>query len=762
MATICFLKRCVLTVPLVLMLAAANAAPYTVVFGPQKFTRSTGAPETITKNFARCGNSPCQIVVANGAANGSNRVSSASVFLNGSPIIGPSDFNRQSNSIVRPVTLRSRNVLAVRLASSPGSFLNITLQCAASFLELSARAPGVSLESPGSLLSAVNIVNEGAIAAKDVKVTSISLNGGNLTSPVLPRNLGTIPANRSAVLNANFSGAGMPFAPGRSYTLTVDGTYTAGPSAASTRGSSTYCFTVNEDLTIPPAAPGSADLKTATVKSASVTGGRFPSRPPKFGTNVNRQGWTVPTGPFIPLDGPVSSGTNVQKAPGSMPSVVNDQIGLVGGPPAIDFVFNSGLGLTSAGVGCSGDSLAACAEPSGAVTGGGVVFATANWSAAYSTDGINFKALDPTKIFPDDAIGFCCDQIVQYVPSIDRFVWLLQGTGYRLAIASPSAIINSNGTAWTYWNLTPALFGAAGVGLDYPDLSAGNNFLYLSWNGKDGLQVARVPLSGTNSLQGAGTITIGYTDPAKASMAWGSHLTQNTGDEIFWAGHNKNSNMRIFSLKENSNTYFWRDRGISSWANNAPTSLTPDGRDWLAKNFNGQGGNSFPKNGVIGSTRVGNQLWFAWSAGTDSRFKQAHVEMVTFDRNNDFKKVRQVQIWNNDYAFAYPALATNACTGEVGLSFEYGGNSKYYENHVVGFWGDFIAYSTTGSNAGTTRYGDYVTIRQATPSRSDPGNLFAAFGWAVNKATAPSTGLTTDVHYVLFGRPPSSCAIILR
>jgi hypothetical protein len=81
------------------------------------------------------------------------------------------------------------------------------------------------------------------------------------------------------------------------------------------------------------------------------------------------------------------------------------------------------------------------------VTGGGVVFATANWSAAYSTDGINFKALDPTKIFPDDAIGFCCDQIVQYVPSIDCFVWLLQGTGYRLAIASPSAIINSNGTA---------------------------------------------------------------------------------------------------------------------------------------------------------------------------------------------------------------------------------------------------------------------------------------------------------------------------
>ncbi len=70
-------------------------------------------------------------------------------------------------------------------------------------------------------------------------------------------------------------------------------------------------------------------------------------------------------------------------------------------------------------------------------------------------------------------------------------------------------------------------------------------------------------------------------------MAWGSHLMQDTRDEIFWAGHNSNSQMRVFSLKEGENTYYWRDVGISSWANNAPTSTTPDGKDWLAKNFNG-------------------------------------------------------------------------------------------------------------------------------------------------------------------------------
>ena len=122
---------------------------------------------------------------------------------------------------------------------------------------------------------------------------------------------------------------------------------------------------------------------------------------------------------------------------------------------AVKFDANNPVGITGAGLGCSGDSAAACAEPSGA-SGNGVIFVSANWRVAFSTDGgSTFKILDPTTIFPNDAVGFCCDQVIQYAPSIDRFIWLLQGTGYRLAVASPADIKNSNGTAWTYWNLTP-------------------------------------------------------------------------------------------------------------------------------------------------------------------------------------------------------------------------------------------------------------------------------------------------------------------
>jgi hypothetical protein len=711
----------------------ASAQEMTPIFGPVQYTLAAGPPQTFTAAFPHCGTQKCQIVVVNGNADGTNRISSASIFLNGVEVVGPNAFNQKVSKIVKPVALADQNEVTTKLTSKPGSFLTIDVECATSPAILSLGGPGVSLLDPTTLLSAVPVINTGTAAAQNVEATAITLPGGTLTSPTpLPFNLGSISAGGSTVLDADFSGG--PFTPaGNPYPLAVTGTYAV--------DAATYCFTLNTDLAVPPAAPGSATLGTVQVPPHSVSGGGFPHQPLQFDEEVNPQRWTVPTAPFVPLVTPPPGATAVTQAP-------------FGDPPAIVFNANNGLGLISGGF---NGQASTTAEPSGGVTGGGVVFSTANWTAAYSPDGITFTQLDPTTIFPNDAVGFCCDQIVQYVPSIDRFIWFLQGNGYRLAMASPADIVSSGGTAWTYWNLTPGLFGE--TSFDYPDLSVGNNFLYMSWDGNGGFQVARTSLAG---IKAGGTITIEFTDPSDAPMAWGSHLTQDTGDEIFWAGHNNNSNMRVFSCQEGSNMYFWRDVGISSWANNAPTSKTPDGQDWLAKNFNGPGGNSFPRNGVIGATRVFNELWFAWTAGTDSNFQQAHVEMVQLDRNNDFHKDQQMQIWNNDYAFAYPALATNACTGEVGLSFEYGGNNTYYENHVVGFWGDFIAYITTGSDVGTNRFGDYVTIRQAPPTDADPGNLFAAFGYGLNKVPAPGTGTNTDVHYVLFGRPASSCGPIIK
>lgn len=734
---------------LVATLAASTSSSFgdasmTVIFGPTQYTRTAGPPQTFTETFEHCGTTECRIVVINGDADGSHRVSSASINLNGRRVVGPRNFNQRVDMIVEPAELAEENELEIRLSSKPGAFLIVSVECVASAADLVAGGPGVSLVDT-TLLSALPIFNIGTAAAENVQLTAITLDEGTLILPTfLPFALGTIPAGDSAVLDTNFVDS---FVALETYLLDLEGTYEV--------GDATYCFDLSSELTVPPDAPGFGTLTEVTVGSAQVSGAPYPSQPREPGSLdfVNGSRWTVPIGPFVPVV-PTPTSTATQPVPGSARARTLDGE-LDNGPGPIVFLENNPLNMTS---GPFNGTASTVAEPSGS-SSGDVIFATANWVAAVSTDGgNNFTQLDPTTIFPADAVGFCCDQIVQYVPSIDRFIWLLQGTGYRLAVASPAQVGSSGGTAWTYWNLTPEIFGQpTGTGLDYPDLSVGDDFLYMSWDAgfgcptgcRQGFQVARTSLAG---LQAEGTITIGFTDPPDGPMAWGSHLVQNTRDEIFWAGHNSNSQMRVFSLQEDSNTYFWRDVGISSWARVALSSTTPDGQNWL------RGSNGFPGTAVIGGTRTGNQVWFAWNAGTDGNFEQPHVEMVALDRSDDFTPIQQVQIWNNDYAFGYPALATNWCTGEVGLSLEWGGGGNY-ENHVVGFWGDFVVYVTTASDVGTTRFGDYVTLRREPATGANPGNLFTAFGYGLVAATPPATGTLTDIRHVVFGRPALSCNI---
>ena len=588
-------------------------------------------------------------------------------------------------------------------------------------IKLTAGSPGASIEGRDRIVVALPIINEGGGPASNVRVTGISLQGGTLVEPAkLPVDLGTIQPNESATLFATF-GKGQ-FNPGQTYVIKVEGTF-----------GRQIRFALDHPVRLPPDSPGQAKVSTSSSPPKTVRGARYPPRPPAFNKEVNeRTIWTVPTGTYRkPEARPKESSTE------RMPETRKHHP--MASPPAVNFFTNAPLGISSSSVN----------EPSGGV-GGNVVFVTANWFAAYSTNnGGSFTQLNPSTIFPNADGGFCCDQIVQYVPSIDRIIWLMQYSRaaagpnrYRIAAASPADVRNSNGTSWTYWDITSTQLGYGNNWIDYPDLSVGDHSLYLSFDEVGfGLTVVRIPLA---EIQARTTIHFWFTDPNNSPMAYGGHLTQNARDEIFWAGHNSNSSMRIFSWQESSTTYFWRDVSIGSLPNNNTnlTSTSPDAQDWLTKLRN------FPVNAVLGSTRVltsggrqVNQIWFAWSAPSGNNFRQPHVQWVALNRASNFSLITQQQIWNNSYAFSYPAIASNSI-GEVGLSLEYGGGGNY-ENHVAGFWGDFIVYITTSSNTGSTRFGDCVTIRQD----ANRPERFDAFGYGMRSGPTRS-----DTHYVVFGR----------
>src|SRR3954470_9896240 len=237
-----FFLMCLLATGLMatLLPAICAADDWTASFGPKQYERLTGPPQTFTDTFSRCGTAGCRIVVL------SDRNSSASVYLNGARIFGPSDFNQKVSTLVKAVVLGDSNQLRVELASKPGSTLTITIECASSPATLSLGGPGVSLNG-NTLLSAVPISNTGTAAATNVSLSSVTLPPGTLVSPSpLPFNFGSIPAVGASDLNSTFNGA---FQPLSSYPLRVQGTYQV--------GGATYCFDLSTNLKVPPGAPGS-------------------------------------------------------------------------------------------------------------------------------------------------------------------------------------------------------------------------------------------------------------------------------------------------------------------------------------------------------------------------------------------------------------------------------------------------------------------------------------------------------------------------
>ena len=393
------------------------------------------------------------------------------------------------------------------------------------------------------------------------------------------------------------------------------------------------------------------------------------------------------------------------------------------------------------------------ADMSGADSERDAVLMSFNWSCDASADGgANWKRLNPTTIFPETlGDGFCCDQVVTYVPQVDRFVWFLQydkdagGQGaFRIAAASSQQVANDP-TVWTFWDFVAGDFGDAASDMDYPDLAYSESFLYVATDmmNANGRLVVRIPL---NELAAGGTINFQYTDPAQATTAFFGHLVQQTGSQAVWVGQRDNSTLEIFTMPDAGNTYSSFTAGVATWPNGTLSSTGPDGNDWLTKL------ESSMRFAVTGGVQRDNgNIALAWTASKGAGtaggfdFPNTHARVVEVDMAAQ-SVVSEMQVWNPDYAFAYPALAVNA-QGELGIILGWGGTNNH-ANCAMGIIGGFVVWFRDDSTRTVQRFGDYLTTRPAQRDRS----LFNGFGYFVSEVAGDPNSCTYTPYYVRYGR----------
>lgn len=166
------LKGLLLVVGLVIFFALPCYTGEYTIFGPSRHDRGTGKPVAESGTFTSpVTGSDFTLKLHNGDDQGGSRVSSAAITLNGSQILGPSDFNQQVGLLERKVSLGSSNDFSVLLSSAPGSFLDLTITGVDNV------PPRISITDPqsGSATEAEKISISGTV--KDETPVTVTVNG---------------------------------------------------------------------------------------------------------------------------------------------------------------------------------------------------------------------------------------------------------------------------------------------------------------------------------------------------------------------------------------------------------------------------------------------------------------------------------------------------------------------------------------------------------------------------------------------------------
>ena len=142
--------------------AAQTTFPF---FGPKRYTRTAGPPNVFTETITV----PAWLVgtytlrVQNGEPDGTHRLSSATIVVNGVTVADTSDFNQLQPGFERTVTLTPASTMVVRLQSTPGGYLTINF----GGVSADRSPPQVAIVSPAPGSASTNVSPRLTVSYRD-------------------------------------------------------------------------------------------------------------------------------------------------------------------------------------------------------------------------------------------------------------------------------------------------------------------------------------------------------------------------------------------------------------------------------------------------------------------------------------------------------------------------------------------------------------------------------------------------------------------
>src|SRR3990172_7283543 len=131
----------IISISVVIIFQSSVHAQSPSLFGPNKYTRTTGAPNTYQDIFQACKTGAIYNLIVENGEEGKDRLSSASLSLNGQEIVREDEFNQEIDKIEKTIYLQQKNTLNIKLASGPSGFIKVSVYCVANCLEIKITSP---------------------------------------------------------------------------------------------------------------------------------------------------------------------------------------------------------------------------------------------------------------------------------------------------------------------------------------------------------------------------------------------------------------------------------------------------------------------------------------------------------------------------------------------------------------------------------------------------------------------------------------------